>query len=135
MGGEGIRDGVDDALDVLVDLGNPEREHAKAHGTQPAISPRVIKPLLAVLRAIHLHHQLRLQAREVGKLSAQRNLPAKLESVQLAPTQEIPKPPLGPGHLPPQLLGPIILGSSLQARVTIHDGRLAPARGGGNRPG
>jgi len=129
---EGLRDGFDDALDVLVDLGNPEPEHAKADLTKPAISPRVVSQLLAVVLAIDFHHQLGFQAREVGKVGAERDLPAKLESAELAPTQAVPQPPLGPGHFSPRRLGPVISGSPLQAALAIHEGRLATNPGGGN---
>jgi hypothetical protein len=67
-------------------VANPEPEHAKAHLTEPAISPGVVGQLLAVVVAIGFHHQLGFQAGEVGKVGAERNLPAKLESAQLAPS-------------------------------------------------
>jgi hypothetical protein len=83
---ESVQNRLDHAFHVFVDLGNPEPEHAKAHLTEAAISPGVVGELFAVVLAIDFHHQLGFQTREVGKVGAERNLPAKLEFIQLAPT-------------------------------------------------
>ena len=68
---ERIGNAIDDAFDVLVDLGHPESQHAKAQLAQPAISPRVVDKLIAVVVAIDLDHQPCIQAGEVGEVRAE----------------------------------------------------------------
>jgi hypothetical protein len=49
---QSVRNGLDETIDVLTDLGHPEPNHAKAHLAQPVISPGVVDELIAVLVAI-----------------------------------------------------------------------------------
>jgi hypothetical protein len=53
---QSIGNGFDDTFDVLIDLGHPESQHAKAHLAQAAISPRVVDELIAVVVAIDFDH-------------------------------------------------------------------------------
>ena len=93
---ESIGNAIDDAFDVLVDLGHPESQHAKAQLAQPAISPRVIDKLIAVVVAIDFDHQPRLQAGEVREVGPDRNLASELVSQQLPASQAVPEPPFVP---------------------------------------
>ena len=56
----------DDAVEVLVDLGYPESQYAKAHLSQPVVSASVVARLIAVVVAVDLDHQPRIQAGEVS---------------------------------------------------------------------
>jgi hypothetical protein len=131
---QSIRNGFDDAFDVLIDLGHPEPQHAKAHLAQALISLRVVDELVAVVVAIDFDHQPCVQAREVGEVRTDRNLASKLASHELPVAQAVPEPPFVPGHLPPQLLGALIPSSPLEAGLTSHGCKLSPA-GVGRKPG
>ena len=103
---ESIGNAIDDAFDVLVDLGQPESQHAKAQLAQPAISPRVIDKLIAVVVAIDFDHQPRLQAGEVREVGPDRNLASELVSpCPQALTKGLrrqARPLSPPPNLPPQ---------------------------------
>ena len=126
---QSIGSGGDDAFDVLIDLGHPEPQHAKAHGAQAAISPRVIDDLIAVVVAIDLDDQPCLQAGEVGEVGSNRHLASKLATHQLPAAQAVPKAPFGPGHLPPELLGALIASGTIETGLTNHAGKISPALG------
>jgi hypothetical protein len=131
---QSIGNGFDDTVDVLVDLRHPEPQHAKAHLAEALISPRVVDELIAVVIAIDFDYQPCVQAREVCEIGTDRNLASKLASHQLPVAQAVPEPPLGPGHLPPQLLGALIPSSPLKEGLTNHPRKLSPA-GVARKPG
>jgi hypothetical protein len=124
---QSIGNRCDDAVDVVVDLGHREPQHAVAHMAEPAISPRVIDGLIAVVVAVDFDHQPCLQAGEVGEVGADGNLASKLAPHQLPAAQAVPEAPFGPGHPPPQLLAALIPSSPSETGLTNHASKLSPA--------
>ncbi len=118
---QGVGNGLDDTFYVLIDLGQPKPQHAKADLAQPVISPRLVDELIALVVAVDFDHQHFVPACEVGEVGADRNLASKLVSPQLPATQAVPEPPFGPGHLSPQLLGGLIPSSPLGTGLTSMD--------------
>jgi hypothetical protein len=126
---QGVSNGCDDSFDILIDLGRPEPEHAKAHFVQPFISPCIVCKLIAMMVAIHFDHQLRAQAGKVDEVGTNRKLPSKLASHELPAAQAVPEPPFDPGHLPPQMPSSLIPNSPIETGLTNHGCKLSEPRG------
>ena len=110
---------------VLVHLSHPESEHPKTLLAHPLISPRVVEGLAAVVLAVDLYYQSRLQAGKVGEVRAHGDLAPKLAPQQLPAAQAVPEPSPGPGHLLSQHTCPAIPSCPLDATLTNHSVKLA----------
>src|SRR5690606_393732 len=68
----------------------PESDHPETLGFKPARPGFVISCRIGMLATIEFDDQPAFKANEVGEVSAQRNLPAELEGLQLAVTKNFP---------------------------------------------
>jgi len=88
---------VQDGRQVRHHLIGPETKHAKAIALQPSRAARIMRGLsgFAVLTAVHLDHQPRRQANEIGKIWPQWKLPTEAQAVDLFAPKRVPKFALG----------------------------------------
>src|SRR4051812_13325183 len=81
---QGGIDGVENAVEIVAQLGIPEPEHAVAFAFEPAgpgfVPESHVVP--AVVPAVKFDEQSCLQASEIRHITADRNLPAKMAAVE-----------------------------------------------------
>jgi len=100
----------------------PETDDAKSLALKPSRT-NIIAPLLlglAVLSAVELDNQSRMEAGEIDDVVADRRLSAESIAGELFATQSLPKQPLGVGWLFSQLLRATVCPGGYCARLARH---------------
>ena len=77
----------------------PEPQHAKSSRCDVAVANLVMALPFLMLSAVKLDHELRLQTREVGNITADRHLPPEAVASKLPKPQKTPKVPFDIGGL------------------------------------
>ncbi len=82
-----VKNGLQDALDVVVDIVVPESQNAEAGVVQPLVTRNIARP--AVLASVHFNGKSRRQTREIENIAETRNLPPKVDTAFLSPGAEV----------------------------------------------
>jgi len=83
----------------------PKSQHTKPLLFNVTIAQRIMCPLLVMLSTVEFNHQLRLEAREIGDVAPDRNLPPRSVPAQLSTAYETPQAALRLRCLVPQRTG------------------------------
>ena len=75
----------------------PESNNAKTSGLKVCGSRLVAFDFIAMLTAVNLHHQCRVEANEIDNRWPNRELPTKLETAEAPATQLSPESAFGVG--------------------------------------
>ncbi|HTT82489.1 MAG TPA: hypothetical protein VMF67_03325, partial [Rhizomicrobium sp.] len=100
-------DGVEHAVEILVNLVVPESHDAEAAMAQPGIAPRIMLSLVVagVRRTVDFDHKPDRQTNEVHNIRTYRVLSAKAVSVHRVSPEPRPKDHFRIGHALPQASG------------------------------